>query len=34
MMKIDKSKALILVSVLVVAMISGGTLLSVFASNM
>ena len=31
-MKINKSKALILVSVLVVAMISGGALLSVFAS--
>ncbi len=33
MMKIDKTKALILASVLVVIMISGGTLLSVFASN-
>ena len=33
MMKIGKSKALILMSVLFVAMISGGTLLTIFASN-
>ena len=33
MMKIGKSKALILMSVLFVAVISGGTLLTVFASD-